>query len=247
MEVQSRVGSPNRTKPNRTEPYRTLGEPNRDHVRFLANTNRDEQSLPMFGSFGCSVRQDTNRTEQMCLMFVFGSCSVRLVRYNVVPRIFRTVGSPAGQPYAFISGSLTAPWELIIHITKIPVNFAVSGHFIQCGEYLITYSKLAEPNEHEPYKGHVRFGSCSNRTEQTFVVRLKNRTRTVQGACSVRFAYSNTNRDEQALRCSVRFGSVRRAHSDRIETTSFITLNPPRQTKPSLLLGKPSADPRLPH
>src|SRR5205814_7195748 len=115
---------------------------------------------------------------------------------------------------AFISGSRTAPWKLIIYITKIPVNFAVSAHFIQCGEYLITYSKLAEPNEHEPYKGHVRFGSCSNRTEQTFVVRLKNRTRTVQGACSVRFAYlSNTNRDEQALRCSVRFGSVRRAHS----------------------------------
>src|SRR5216117_996443 len=40
------------------------------------------------------------------------------------------------------------------------------------------------------------------------------RTRTIQGACSVRFAYlTNTNRDEQALRCSVRFGSVRRAHS----------------------------------
>src|SRR5947199_10637131 len=110
----------------------------------------------MFGSFGCSVRQDTNRTEQMCLMFVFGSCSVRLVRYNVVPHIFRTVGSPAGQPYAFIAGSRTAPWKLIIYITKIPVNFAVSAHFIQCGEYLITYSKLAEPNEHEPYKGHVR-------------------------------------------------------------------------------------------
>src|SRR5436309_15912288 len=89
MEVQSRVGSPNRTKPNRTEPYRTLGEPNRDHVRFLANTNRDEQSLPMFGSFGCSVRQNTNRTEQMCLMFVFGSCSVRLVRYNVLATHFQ--------------------------------------------------------------------------------------------------------------------------------------------------------------
>src|SRR5205814_9677266 len=42
----------------------------------------------------------------------------------------------------------------------------------------------------------------------TFVVRLKNRTRTVQGACS-----GSSNRDEQALRCSVRFGSVRRAHS----------------------------------
>src|SRR5436309_913215 len=93
MEVQSRVGSPNRTKPNRTEPNRTLGEPNRDHVRFLANTNRDEQSLPMFGSFGCSVRQDTNRTEQMCLMFVFGSCSVRLVRYNVVPPVI-DLGGP---------------------------------------------------------------------------------------------------------------------------------------------------------
>src|SRR5881394_243766 len=132
-----------------------LAEPNRDHVRFLANTNRNEQSLPMFGSFGCSVRQDTNRTEQMCLMFVFGSCSVRLVRYNVVPRIFRTVGSPAGQPYAFISGSRTAPWKLIIYITKIPVNFAVSAHFIQCGEYLITYSKLAEPNEHEPNRTDI--------------------------------------------------------------------------------------------
>ena len=97
-------------------------------------------------------------------MFVFGSCSVRLVRYNVVPRIFRTVGSPAGQPYAFISGSRTAPWKLIIYITKIPVNFAVSAHFIQCGEYLITYSKLAEPNEHEPYKGmfgSVQFGTAS--------------------------------------------------------------------------------------
>ena len=46
-----RVGSPNRTKANRTEPYRTLGEPNRGQVRFLANTNRDEQSLPMFGSW----------------------------------------------------------------------------------------------------------------------------------------------------------------------------------------------------
>ena len=136
----------------------------------------------MFGSFGCSVRQDTNRAEQMCPMFVFGSCSVRLVRYNVVPRIFRTVGSPAGQPYAFISGSRTAPWKLIIYITKIPVNFAVSAHFIQCGEYLITYSKLAEPNEHEPNRTdicgsfkkpntnrtrHVRFGSptCRTRTE----------------------------------------------------------------------------------
>src|SRR5947199_9320746 len=88
-----RVGSPNRTKPNRTEPYRTLGEPNRDHVRFLANTNRDEQSLPMFGSFGCSVRQDTNRTEQMCLMFVFGSCLVRLVRYSIVPPVI-DLGGP---------------------------------------------------------------------------------------------------------------------------------------------------------
>src|SRR5947199_8556126 len=65
------------------------------------------------------------------------------------------------------------------------------------------------------------FGSCSNRTEQTFVVRLKNRTRTIQGACSVRFAYlSNTNRDEQALRCSVRFGSVRRAHSEFLTSHS---------------------------
>ena len=91
--VLPRVGSPNRTKPNRTEPYRTLGEPNRDHVRFLANTNRDEQSLPMFGSFGCSVRQNTNRTEQMCLMFVFGSCSIRLVRYNVVPPVI-DLGGP---------------------------------------------------------------------------------------------------------------------------------------------------------
>src|SRR5213083_1281975 len=107
----------------------------------------------MFGSVGCAVRQETRRIDQMCLMFRFAACSVRLVRYNVVPRIFRTVGSPAGQPYAFISGSRTAPWKLIIYITKIPVNFAVSAHFIifiQCGEYLITYSKLAEPNEHEP-------------------------------------------------------------------------------------------------
>src|SRR5437762_1393290 len=46
-----RVGSPNRTKVNRTELYRTLGEPNRGQVRFLANTNRDEQLLPMFGSW----------------------------------------------------------------------------------------------------------------------------------------------------------------------------------------------------
>src|SRR5947208_6176881 len=118
----------------------------------------------------------------MCLMFVFGSCSVRLVRDNVVPRIFRTVGSPAGQPYAFISGSLTAPWELIIHITKIPVNFAVSGHFIQCGEYLITYSKLAEPNEHEPYKGHVRHEP--NRTDicGSFKNPNTNRTRSMFGS-----------------------------------------------------------------
>ena len=107
----------------------------------------------MFGSPG----YEPNRTDvsNVRVRFVFGS----LVRYNAVPRIFRTVGSPAGQPYAFISGSRTAPWKLIIYITKIPVNFAVSAHFIQCGEYLITYSKLAEPNEHEPYKGHVRFGS----------------------------------------------------------------------------------------
>src|SRR5947199_8393110 len=97
-----RVGSPNRTKPNRTEPYRTLGEPNRDDVRFLANTNRDEQSLPMFGSFGCSVRQDTNRTEQMCLMFVFGSCSVRLVRYNVVPPVIDLGGHTQARPSGLI-------------------------------------------------------------------------------------------------------------------------------------------------
>ena len=50
------------------------------------------------------------------------------------------------------------------------------------------------------------------------MVRLRNRTRTVHGACSVRFAnLTNTNRDEQALRCSVRFGSVRRAHSGYID------------------------------
>src|SRR5438034_7978742 len=104
MHFIGRVGLPNRTRANRTEPNigRTRGQ-----VRSLANTNRDEQSLPMFGSPGCSVRQNSNRTELACPMFVFGSCSVRLIRYNVVSHIFINSGSLMGQAYVSLLCSRT--------------------------------------------------------------------------------------------------------------------------------------------
>src|SRR5216117_4163860 len=115
-----------------------------------------------------------------------------------VPRIFRTVGSPTGQPYAFISGSRTAPWKLIIYITKIPVNFAVSAHFIQCGEYLITYSKLAEPNEHEP-----------NRTDICGSFKKPNTNRTRGMFCSVRLLVEHEpRRTSPQMFGSVRFGTA---------------------------------------
>src|SRR5204863_1260643 len=98
----------------------------------------------------------------MCPMFVFGSCSVRLVRYNVVPRIFRTLESPAGQPYAFISGSRTAPWKLVIYIHQNSCRFRdlstfytmrwVSDRLLQIGRTKRTRTETNKPSD-------VRFGS----------------------------------------------------------------------------------------
>ena len=102
-------------------------------------------------------------------------------------------------------GMVAETWGSYYQLASI-VKCQLSSVLLPC--------KLAELNEHEPNQPLFGTVRCSNRTEQTFMVRLRNRTRTVQGACSVRFAnLANTNRDEQALRCSVRFGSVRRAHS----------------------------------
>ena len=169
-----REGSPNQ------------GEPNRDHVHFLANTNRTEQSFPMFGSSGCLVRQNTNRTEQMCPMFVFGSVRFVLVRYNVVSRIFRILGSLAGQSYRSLSDSQTITWKLVVYIPQSRVLSPISARF-----YLT--HMIHRTSDCFPQIGRTK----QTRTEQTFVVRLRNRTRTVHGGCSVRF------------------GSVRRAHSGK--------------------------------